>query len=224
MRGHGEGTWRVAVFAQWGAPCRCRSCNLCRGRSCGRDAAPRHGRWPRPQGNGLAREVSDRCSKTTSNIATPIECAPTEPRRTIPATRHGAQLGREHIGQGLQPERGQPRMGSAWKRCPSASAPNIAAVAVYHTIHTRSTTSINATTRAWEMLQPEKRYHVWYVVALAPLARVVGSRERCKVEGRRRAAREHALDGRWFVRQKRSGVLRPRSGSSPERWLVDRGS
>ena len=42
-------------------------------------------------------------------------------------------------------------MGSAWKRCPSASAAHpLAAVAAYETSHTRITTSGNATTSSWK--------------------------------------------------------------------------
>ena len=57
--GKGGWDWRVAVLVRSsGAPCRGRSCHTCRDRSCGRDAAPRHVRGSRPQGNGLARDVS----------------------------------------------------------------------------------------------------------------------------------------------------------------------
>ena len=46
-----------------------------------------------------------------NTIADPNGSAPKEPRRNVPATRHGAHLGLAHHGQGLQPEGGQPRRG-----------------------------------------------------------------------------------------------------------------
>ena len=74
-----------------------------------------------------------------------------------------------------------------------------------------------------KLFQLLKRYHVWYVVALAPPARVVELGEWCLVEGRRRAEPEQALEFRWYVPQCRSGGLRRRSGQSLERWLADGG-
>ena len=69
-----------------------------------------------------------------------------------------------------------------------------------------------------QMFQPLKRYHVWYVVALAPPARVVELGEWCRVEARRRAAVAAYVECRWYVLQCRSGGLRRRSGQSHERW------
>ena len=71
-----------------------------------------------------------------------IGCAPTKPRRDIPAARHCSQLGRANHDHWLQRQRGRPRMGSAWKKCPSSSAPH----PLTSSSHTRITTSGNATT------------------------------------------------------------------------------
>ena len=136
-------------FARGGAPCRGRSCGTCRDRSCGRDSVPRHVHWSRPQGNGLSCQISS-LGQTASNIAVSIGCAPTEPRRDVPAARHRSRLGLGNHGHWLQRERGQPRKGSALKICLSASAPTMAAVTAYHTSHSRSTASSTATTCSWK--------------------------------------------------------------------------
>ena len=135
-----------------------------------------HGHWFRPQGDCLSCQLSS--GGQHGNIAVPVGCAQAEPRRVYPQPDTVRNLGLSLLATGYNESEANHEM-CLRGRC-----------AIQRVRRTAIRVMRGAQPEAMRppvianMLQPHKRSHVWYAVALAPPGCVAEPRGWCGLEGR----------------------------------------